>query len=402
MIGGTSRAMLLALLLSAAPAAAQESVFNLPGFGLPATGESMRARALGGAGTGLPGEEFSLENPSLMTSFRRAGFTLSLFGQVSRVENAERSADVEDVVFPMGQVVVPAWRRTAVGLGIHQFIDFDAALESEIEFEGDTLPATLEIDGGVSALGPAVALAVDDRTSLGASLDVYVGSREIVRSIETRDLAGNTFTTSDTLARDFRAFGVTLGANRVVGRDARVAVAYRLRPTVTSAVTASAGGGLIGREAELDLPDELIVGLSAPLSRRLTAAASLRAAGWGGLGGGELAGGAFEDLLEVGGGLEFTPAGEAVWIFGPTSPIRVGGRWRRLPIRVDGQSVEEWSGSVGYGRRFGDRSQIDLVLEAGRRGSIDEHGIAERFLRLGVGLGLFEQWRRDAPAGVGD
>lgn len=402
MIGRLPRATLLVLLLTAAPAAGQESVFNLPGFGLPGTGESMRARALGGAGSALPGEEFSLENPSLMTGFGRAGFTLSLFGQRSQVEDAERSADVEDVVFPMGQVVVPAWTRTAVGVGIHQFIDFDAGLESEIEFEGDTLPATLDVEGGVAVLGPAVAFALDGRTSLGAALDVYVGSREIVRSVQTRDQAGNTFTTSDTLGRDFRALGVTVGANRVLGRAARVAVAYRLRPTVTSAVTTSSGEGLVGREAELDLPDELIVGVSAPVSRRLTAAASLRAAGWGGLGGEELAQGTFEDLLEVGGGLEFTPASEAAWIFGPSSPIRVGGRWRRLPIQLDGESVEEWSASVGYGRRFGVRSQLDIVLEAGRRGSIDEHGIAETFLRIGVGLGLFEQWRRDAPEGSGD
>ena len=43
------------------------------------------------------------------------------------------------------------------------------------------------------------------------------------------------------------------------------------------------------------------------------------------------------------------------------------------------------------------RSGVDVVLEYGQRGSLDDHGLEESFLRLGVGFRTFEQWRRDRP-----
>nr|MBA3585136.1 hypothetical protein [Gemmatimonadota bacterium] len=46
----------------------------------------------------------------------------------------------------------------------------------------------------------------------------------------------------------------------------------------------------------------------------------------------------------------------------------------------------------GYGRAFGARSRLDLVLEYGRRGAVDANGLSERFLRVGVGVGVFEDW----------
>jgi hypothetical protein len=83
-------------------------------------------------------------------------------------------------------------------------------------------------------------------------------------------------------------------------------------------------------------------------------------------------------------------------IFGEETPLRLGLRWRRLPLRVDGEPVDEWVASAGYGRGFfAGWSRIDLVLEAGRRGDVELHGVSERFMRLGVGLSAFEQWRRN-------
>lgn len=386
-------------LLTATPIAGQESVFNLPGFGLPAAGESMRVRSLGGT-IGLAGEVFSVDNPASMAGFRRAGFSLSLYGHRATITDDRLDADVEDVAFPMGQVVFPARSGWTFGVGFQQFLDFDVGLESVVEFEGDSLPATLDVEGGVSLFAPAVAYALDARTSLAASLDVYVGSRETVRSIRTADQDGNTTTTSDTLARDFRSLGLTVGIMRDLGR-ARLAAAYRLRPELSSEITRSVGGGLVGEEREVGLPDEIIVGLSAPLSRRVGMGANLRYSGWGGVDPGDPTSGPLADALEIGGGLEFTPGAPTAWILGPVAPLRVGGRWRRLPVEIDGQSVVEWAGTLGYGRELGARARVDLLLELGRRGTVEDHGVAERFVRFGMDVSLFEQWRRDAPEGSG-
>lgn len=377
----------------AAPVRAQESVFNLPAFGLPASGETMRARGQGGAGIGLPGDAFSLENPAMLARFESAGFYLTLLGQQTHVEDPLEEGDFDDVAFPMGQAVVPAFDGV-IGVGFHEFVDFDGALESTVAFEEDTLPVTLDSNGGLFVLAPAVGWPVGRRTAIGASLDVYLGSREVVRSVAVENLAGTTITTSDSLDRDFSGVGLTLGIEQGIGRDARVGISYRLRPHAASEITDSTGDALVGRETDFDLPDELLVGATARVTGALRASFVFRSSGWGGFDGGSLEEGDLEDVVEIGGGIEFEPADPVAVLFGPGAPLRAGLRWRRLPIRVEDTEVGEWALTFGYSRGFGPRSLIDVVLEYGRRGSLDDNGLTERHWRLGVGIGLFEQWRR--------
>lgn len=385
---------LLALPVLPRQAAAQESVFNLGGFGIPASGESLRGRALGGAGLGLDVSAFSVENPAGLAGFRVAGIYLSVLGQRTDIEAPEGSGEFEDVVFPMGQVVVPAGDRFALAAGYSQFLDFDAGIVGAIVLDGDTVPVSLDAEGGISTLSPAVAYALDDRTSLGLSLDVFLGSREVVRTVGLDEVEEGALETADTLARDFRALGATLGIERRVGERIRLSAAYRLRPTVSSEITLAPGEGLVGQETDLDLPDELVVGATARVSEALLLAAAGRWSGWGDFETEGVPEGRMGDAAELGGGLEWRPQSVLYGLLGPEAPLRLGARWRRLPLELQGEPVTEWSGTVGYGRRFGGRSSIDVVFEVGTRGALEDHGLSESFLRLGVGLSTFEEWRR--------
>jgi hypothetical protein len=394
-----TRAGLLAafvVLAAALPVAAQESVFNLPVLGVPSSGESMRARALGGAGIGLPADPFSLEAPAQLARFGRSAFQLSAMGQRLDVEDADGSGTLDDVSFPMGQAVFPAWDGTALALGFYQFVDFEAAVQSELLFEGDTVPASLTSEGGITVIAPAVAWAVGPRTALGGSLDVYLGSRRLVRRLEIGDVTTGGVVVADSLSRDFRAVGFTVSAEQVLGDRTRLGAAWRWRPTVDSEITDAPGVGLEGATSEFDLASEVTVGGSIQLSRRVLGAAVVRWSDWGDFA--SEAGGTFGSSWEVGGGLEITPTGRRLLLFHAEAPLRVGARWRQLPLQVAGEPVREWSLSLGYGRRFvAAWSRADLVVEMGRRGDRDTHGLTERFLRLGLGFSAFEQWRRDAP-----
>ena len=385
------------MLALATPARAQESIFNLPGFGLPVTAETMRGRALGGAGLGLPGEAFSLDNPAQLARFSRAGLYLSLLGQRTRVEDARTEGNITDVVFPTAQIVLPAWGASSVGLDFTQYLDFDAALETSTVFEGDTVPLALQSEGGIAILSPSLAYGVNGRTAVGVSLDVYLGSRELLRTADFSGLEGGAVTTTDSLARDFRALGLTVGAERHVG-PVRIAASWHLRPTIESEVTAASGPDREGTAVEFDLPSELTLGVTAQIGADLVAAAALRRAAWGAADLPGLSAGTLEDAIEIGGGMEYAPQDGLARVLGPETPLRLGYRWRRLPLVVEGEAVTEWTASAGIGRGFGGRSRLDLVLETGRRGSVDSHGLSERFLRFGVGLSTFEQWRRDSPA----
>ena len=384
-------ALALAAVLAGSPASAQESVFNLPLPGLPGSGESIRSRGMGGTAAGLPGETFSLDNPAWLADFERAGLYLSLLGQRTTAEDLDDSGEFEDVVFPMGQAAVPGF-GAVIGVGYMQYLDFDAGIESSFVFEGDTVPARLDSEGGVGMLSPSFSLRLDERTSAGLALDVYLGSREVVRSISVPEPIG----TSDTLARDFGGVGLALGVARDLGENAHLGVAYRFRPDLDSEVTRAMDPDLIGREAEIRLPDELLVEASVRVSDRLRMSAAGRWAGWEGTQDEDLDGstGDVGDALDLGGGLEFAPRRQILYVIGPDAPLRVGYRWRRLPLRLDGEPVTEWALGVGYSRGFGQLSQIDVAVEFGGRGDVQEHGVSEEFVRVGVGMGVFEVWRR--------
>lgn len=395
------RALLFAGLALTAPtlAGAQESVFNLPAFSVPEEGASIRMRALGGAGSGVAGDVFSLANPAPLGRFRRAGLYLSLLTQDTTVDGESASGDFNDVMFPLAQIVVPAWRGSVLGLGYYQFVDFDTDLESTVEFEGDSIPVRLQSTGGISVLAPAIAYAIDPATQVGVSFDFYVGSREIVRVVDLGELSPGALTASDSLTRDFSGAGLTIGIERAIGPRFRLSAAYRFRPTIESEIIQAQDDELEGFGSDFDLPGEVMVGAAWQAGRGLVATAGLRRSSWSSFEPEGLQNVSYGDALDIGGGIEYAPAERRAIVFGPQAPIRLGYRWRRLPLEIRDEAVTEWTASVGYGRAMGAtaRSGVDVVLEYGRRGSLADHGLEESFLRFGVGFRAFEQWRRDRP-----
>lgn len=395
------RSLLAAALWLALPAAAsaQESVFNLPAFSVPEEGATIRMRALGGAGTGVAGDVFSLANPAPIARFRRAGLYLSLLAQDTAVDGENASGDFSDVMFPLAQVVVPGWGRTAFALGYYQFVDFDTHLEAMVEFEGDSLPVSLESAGGISVLAPAVGYSIDAATQVGVSFDFYLGSREIVRVVDLEDLSPGSLPASDSLTRDFSGAGLTVGIERAIGPRVRLSAAYRFRPTVESEIIQAQDEDLEGFGSDFDLPDELMLGAAWQATSGVVATAGVRRSSWSSFEPEGLENVAYGDALEIGAGVEYAPAETRALVLGPQAPVRFGYRWRRLPLEIEGEPVTEWTASLGYGRSMGAaaRSGVDVVIEYGRRGSLDDHGLEEAFLRLGVGVRAFEQWRRDRP-----
>lgn len=385
---------LAALLALPAAARAQESVFNAGGFGIPSSGESVAARGTGGAEIGPDAEIFSLENPARMARFGRAGLYMSLLGQSTEVEAADGTGEFEDVVFPAAQVVFPAWGRMAVGLGYAQVVDFDARLVSGIVFEGDSVQVTLESEGGLAVVSPGVGLAIGERTTVGATLDVYVGSRDAIHTVLLPETSPGAIGTADTLGRRFRGLGLNVGVEQALGSRARVAAAWRIRPTLEGEIRRASSEAAVGTTSDFDLPSEFVADAAVKLGSALYAGAALRWAPWSEA---EIPGvepDRLDDLLEVGGGLEWRPESRTALVLGPAAPLRIGARWRRLPLVTGGEPVTEWSASLGHGRSFTGWSRVDAVLEFGRRGDIAENGLTERFIRVGVALAAFERWVR--------
>ena len=384
---------LAATLALPAAAGAQESVFNVAGFGVPSSGESMAARGTGGSEVGPHGEIFSLENPARMARFGRAGIYLSLLGQTTEAEGAGGSGDFSDVVFPAAQIVFPAWREAGLGIGYGQVVDFDARIATRTTFEGDSVDVTLESEGALAMVSPGFGLPVGRRTAVGVTLDFYLGSRDLIQTVELAGESPGAVTAADTLGWRFRGVGAAFGIDQALGERLRVGAAWRFRPTIDTEITRSSADE-VGREVEFDLPSELVVDVAGQLSNSLFAGVAARWSPWSELSGEGIDPELQEDLVEIGGGLEWRPENRTALLLGANAPLRLGARWRRLPVVAAGESVTEWSLSVGHGRAFSGWSRVDATFEMGRRGALEENGLSERFMRLGVAVAAFEQWQR--------
>ncbi|MFW6078481.1 MAG: hypothetical protein ACODAE_02600, partial [Gemmatimonadota bacterium] len=139
-----------------------------------------------------------------------------------------------------------------------------------------------------------------------------------------------------------------------------------------------------------DMPLKATVGASATLASDLLGVVGFEWSGWESMESAFEADDAVGDVWTIGGGLEWDGGrlGER------TLPLRTGFRYGRLPFTLGGESVREWSGSLGAGFWFaGDPDQpiavLDAVIERGARGEAVRNGVAEDFWRATVSLALF-------------
>ena len=74
-------------------------------------------------------------------------------------------------------------------------------------------------------------------------------------------------------------------------------------------------------------------------------------------------------------------------------PLRAGLTLRRLPYTINGLTVDERRISVGTGVPLRNRGgHLDVALSYIMTGSIDDHGVQDRALRLTLSLAGLEQW----------
>ncbi len=389
---------LVALLFTALPWPGRaQSLFGTAGLGLPVAPLDGRARALGGIGTGLLGENSSLVNPadvagvqlrSISAVFQPTSQRISLDGESQR-RGATR--------FPLIRVMYPFGTRIVGSVGYGTFLDQSWAIERDgTEMLGDTEIAVHDIvrsTGGLSQLRLGIAYSASESLALGVGGGLYTG--EVQRHL-TR-----TFADSTAAALSLQNYDA-VDRWRYSGPIAEAGLRWDPVPVVRVAGSLAWSGELRGRaeDAGLDnfrvsMPLRASVGLSALLSSQLEAAIGANWANWSVAAEDSLAwqpdalSGA-RDVWEVGGGFEWQGVESAT----RTYPIRLGAHYARLPFTVSGETATEWSASLGLGVRLapspvGPAGLVNAAIERGHRATADSAGLSEQFWRLTLSLTLF-------------
>ncbi len=400
-------AILLAATGLAAPrrAAAQESVFGTLGFGVPEDGLSMRSRGMGDAGSALPGIHFSFRNPAALAVFDRSGISLGGMLQTRRPQDSDGDSRQNDGEVPFAQLAFPVTRGFVLGGGYYRYLDFDGFVDTVTPFQGESLATRLRSDGGVSVLSPQLAYRVNRFVRLGAGVDFYTGSRELQRRVEVDPSLG--VSTTDSLSYSFGGTGFTLGAQIAPTRSLILGVGYRSSVTLDGELEFGPGFDRDAADSDtasihdiaVDVPATLVGGVSYRFGRTLVVAGEVESASWGDFAIDDRDDPAYRDAMGFGLGVEYAFP-RRIWVLPEGSLVRVGARTRELPQRFGGNAVRERTASLGLGQVVGiGATSLDLALELGKRGSLEENGLEETFMRFGVSLSAFEKWASRTPEG---
>lgn len=388
----------LALLLAVLPGQARaQSLFGTAGLGLPVSPLDGRARALGGIGTGLLGENTSLINPadvagigfrSISAVFQPSSQRISVDGESQR-RGATR--------FPLIRVLYPFGTRIVGSVGYGAFLDQSWAIErdgSEL-LGGVQIPVhdIVRSTGGLSQLRVGFAYTASESFALGVGGGLYTGEvqRHLTRTFNDTTTAGLSLENYDAVDRW-----------RYSGPIAEAGLRWDPMPVVRVAGSLTWSGDLHGHAEDtgldnfrVSMPLRASVGLSALLSSQLEAALGGNWANWSVAAGDSVAWqpdalkGA-RDVWEIGGGLEWQGVESAT----RTYPIRLGAHYARLPFTVSGQTATEFSAGLGFGLRLapgpaGPAGLVDAALERGHRSTADGADLSEQFWRLTLSLTLF-------------
>jgi hypothetical protein len=383
------------LLLAGAPARAN-SVYSVGGLGEPYLEEGARLRALGGAGVAEHGvRSFSLVNPASIAEAEHLileGTILPTYRRVDTASYGEETARETTIPSVRALVRIPG----GLVLSGAYLVGTNAHFEL-LRDENAGTPSALRIEGrgGIDLIRVSAARRILPSLQLGLDYEVIAGS---FREEWTRDFSDSALaTTRDTLETSYERHGRwRIGAQLIRGRWSAGGV-YETARRLPLTITQRTAGAVVRREGEsIRIPSGFVLGASAPLSERLRMVGQYRRANWDRE---SLASDLvdFRALQRFSVGIERARSVEDGGGLLRRIPLRLGAsllRWPELfPVAgVDDASdgvagVTEWSVSLGTGIQSQDKGgAVDLSLEAGSRGSRDDLGARERFVRFAVSL----------------
>ncbi|MGA2384210.1 MAG: hypothetical protein ABSG61_12335 [Gemmatimonadales bacterium] len=369
--------VIVAALLAARPAAAQDSVFGIRGLGLLGRPISAHSAAMAGGESMFDGS--SAVNPASLAAWRGlAGWAVG--AQSEHTFNPGTGAvALSSMRFPTFGFAAPVGNRLVIGVNVSDFLNrnWDVQRTDTVMPRDSALPVTDRTRslGGVTDIRFAAAYRVSSRVAVGLGLHVLSGSVQtgVERDFPT-DSTYHSFT--QVTETNYSGMGVSLGL--FVTPIERVVLGASAR--FNGRLSATNPGG----SASVRLPTELAGGLYVTPWDGVMVATTVIHDNWSV---------AAPDLVAAG-----QPPSQDVWsvgvggevallkLFGQVPPLRAGFRWRQLPFPVGTAALSERavSGGITFSLAHG-RANVDFAVEGGSRTA---GALTESFTTLLVGLSI--------------
>jgi len=392
---GAALAVLVAA-LAWTPGARAVSAFAREGLGEWLEGYDVRGDALGSTGIGVADPfNFCMANPAATAFSSNTLVYVAMDGTVNRVEDGDHASQRGSGTVRGLGVHVPLSGPWGMRWILRPYTDGVYTLR-EIVPTGSGSSRNIRVSEGARGL----LLVSGEATychgrSLATGLSIGLTAGSLIDEV-TYEFADSGWTNTE----DQRKLRVkpawVFGGGLLWSPNARVAVgasaSIGTRMTAQDELQSAGGGETIHRTTTIDSPLGLGGGLSVHVHERVRVSADAYWRGWedvqvGGLDLPQPRLGPFRNTLRWGVGVERTPQRSPTSSFWNQLSWRAGIAW--IPWYAEdlnGHAADERRVSIGVGIPIRvDRGTLDVALSYGRRGSLDETGIAEEYMRFAFG-----------------
>lgn len=366
-----------------------QTPFTAVGLGYPVPAEDGRSAAMGGSNVALLGGTATASNPADLAPVSRLLMNVTLAPE--RVDLNAGGGEAQrfgHTRVSLMRVILPVGRDWTLSAAVKPILDQDweVLIQDTLSVGGDRFPFSerRRSNGGASALEVSGARRLGP-VSVGISVERVLGGLEqSFRRRFEQDTAsdGGASVPENVRARgvwDYEGWRFRAGASLQLGERARIGGVASW-----SGELGATPRGPVDRRT-FDLPGSVEVGASARPVDDLVVALT---GGWNGWSG------ASDDLRDVeardvrwgGAGAELSGVG-----LGPaTLRLRAGARVAELPfVPEGGEQATERGLTLGVGAVAGaGRGLVDLALEFGERGDVEEVGLAETYRRATLSFTL--------------
>ena len=384
--------------------------------------------SMGGVGVAMRNNGFiNVMNPASVTARDSLSFMadFSLYGdnkvfQQGGIRSASNTFNINNLAMSF-----PLWRHTAMMVGIMPYSDtgFGYSFDyTDPDLIGHTGNITYSASGSGSLYRGFVAFGASPfrNLSLGVQWNYYFGNIEKTYYTTFNDASYNSIkngTSAKLTGSSFR-FGVQyeqpVNSKLSLGVGATYTTKARLRGTMESS-RFSAGSAAsdtlyyklddLGKDSNVQLAGELVVGLNAKNPGKWTAELDYSRSDWTGSGldgtrgftAGKVFSATVADAFRF--GFEIIPNRNDIRYYMNTVAYRVGAYHKNEYYLLDGKKVASTGITLGvtlpvYIMNLGRNNGITLGVDFGQRGSVSGEMVRERYINFSIGVNIFDIWFR--------
>jgi hypothetical protein len=370
------------------------SLYSLNFIGERLESGDTRAIALGGVTQLIPDSLGVLQlNPALLTHVRRVTIGATQLLALDEGRSADYTERDISVAFPVFRVAFPIARRLVISIGYTGRFDADGTLGiTGVSSGGDAYTQTFKKSGGLFSIPATASIALTRFASVGLTLSMERGFIEERWDIvfDDRSFApGAGLKKEEVSGTGFGGGLVLTWGKLLVGGMYESAIDYDadIRERFTES------GLDTSYQESVTLPERVSVGATLKVTPDVML---LGSASWSNFE--DFEGMAFpmdrlgtERSYAI--GLEYS---KGLPVKGRRLPIRLSFNYQELPYEQPlGKTVNKVLFGLGTGLLFGGgRGKIDLALQAGKIGSINDNLLEDRIFRIYLGVSGSEAWKR--------